>query len=183
MGYDSWAKVWSKISSAVIHGEGNVFLWRFLSASGVDNLFFIDGITDQQVYLNFLKEDLMSIVDKVTVRRFVKEWSIMFVNSCIRQHNLQTSTLYNVYDKNYNVRKHQKQKFWKNGKFFWENWQASWFSVCLYRLRTTKYCSYFWLVLVKSAYCQIQIVGPVFLSNSYRLYLWNFAGKHDRAVK
>ena len=75
----------------VKHGVGSVLVWGCMSASAVENLVFIDGNMDQNVYLNFLKNNLEESAHKLgltksfifqqgndpkhTVKRF-KEWLI-----------------------------------------------------------------------------------------------------------
>lgn len=46
------------LKATVKHGGGGVMVWGCMSAKGVGNLVFIDGIMDQNVYLNILKQNL-----------------------------------------------------------------------------------------------------------------------------
>lgn len=73
-GSDGRDKVWRKKNTAlkienvcptVKHGGGNVLLWGCMSANGTGNLVFIDGIMDQHVYLNILKNNLKQSVEKL----------------------------------------------------------------------------------------------------------------------
>jgi len=42
----------------VKHGGGGVLVWGCMSASGVGNLHFIDGIMDHKMYIDILKTNL-----------------------------------------------------------------------------------------------------------------------------
>lgn len=99
-GSDGRDKVWRKKNTAlkienvcptVKHGGGNVLLWGCMSANGVGNLAFIDGIMDQHVYLNILRNNLNPSVQKLELdgrylfqqdndpkhtARLVREWMI-----------------------------------------------------------------------------------------------------------
>lgn len=63
-GSDGRRMVWRKpneslniknVKPTVKHGGGSVMVWGCMSASGVGNLAFIDGIMDRYVYLSILK--------------------------------------------------------------------------------------------------------------------------------
>lgn len=73
-GSDGRAKVWRKknaafdiknLCSTVRHGGGNVLLWGCMSAGGIGNLHFINGIMDQHVYLNILRDNLRESAQKL----------------------------------------------------------------------------------------------------------------------
>ena len=90
--------VWRKANEAlhpnytiptIKHGGGSVMVWGCMSATGVGNLVFIDGIMDKIYYLNLLKENLKSSATKMGLdtsfqfyqdndpkhkSRVVKEW-------------------------------------------------------------------------------------------------------------
>ena len=42
----------------VKHGGGDVLVWRCISASGLRNLIFVDGIMNHSLYLNILRDNL-----------------------------------------------------------------------------------------------------------------------------
>ena len=44
----------------VKHGDGGVLVWRCMSAAGVGNLHFIEGITSHVMYIDILKQNLRS---------------------------------------------------------------------------------------------------------------------------
>ena len=46
------------MSGTVKHGGGSVIVWGCMSAYGVRNLVFIDGIMDRHKYLDILKDNL-----------------------------------------------------------------------------------------------------------------------------
>ena len=52
----------------VKHGGGSVMVWGCMSAHGVGNLVFIDGIMNQYVYINILKENLIPSAEKMGIR-------------------------------------------------------------------------------------------------------------------
>lgn len=73
---DGRGKVWRKpneqlktqnLCATVKHGGGNVLVWGCMSASGVGNLVVIDGIMDQYMYLDILRNNLKSSVDKLSL--------------------------------------------------------------------------------------------------------------------
>jgi hypothetical protein len=49
----------------VKHGDGKVLVWGYMSATGVGNLVFIDGIMDQHIYLNILRNNLHTSAEKL----------------------------------------------------------------------------------------------------------------------
>lgn len=72
-GSDGCIKVWRKPNTGlhpsntiktVKHGGGGIMIWGCMSTAGVGNLQIIDGIMDQKVYLNILKENLIQSARK-----------------------------------------------------------------------------------------------------------------------
>ncbi|VVC39615.1 Ribonuclease H-like domain [Cinara cedri] len=49
-------------------GEGSVMVWGCMSAQGVGNLQFIDGIMNQYIYLNILKTNLAASTEKMGIK-------------------------------------------------------------------------------------------------------------------
>jgi hypothetical protein len=73
---DDRRKVWSKpneqlktqnLRATVKHGGGNVLVWECMNPSGVGNLVFIDGIINQYIYLDILRNNLKCSVDKLSL--------------------------------------------------------------------------------------------------------------------
>ena len=56
------------IKPTVKHGGGSVMVWACMSAAGVGNLEFIDGIMDKNMYLTILKKNLIQSAEKLGVR-------------------------------------------------------------------------------------------------------------------
>lgn len=80
-GSDGMVRVWRKpntelqnkyLRATVKHGGGSVMVWGCVSAAGVGNLHFIEGIMDQNVYLNILKQNLMPSTEKLGIRESFK---------------------------------------------------------------------------------------------------------------
>ncbi len=68
-GTDSFKTVWRRkgeeykekcMVPTVKHGGGNVLMWGCMSAAGVWELHFIDGIMNSQMYCSILKEKMLS---------------------------------------------------------------------------------------------------------------------------
>ncbi|KAH8288665.1 hypothetical protein KR054_007468, partial [Drosophila jambulina] len=57
------------VKATVKHGGGSVLVWGCMSARGVGNLIFIDGIMNAEMYLNILKENLHSSATKMGLER------------------------------------------------------------------------------------------------------------------
>lgn len=53
------------LSGTFKHGGGSVTLWGCMAASGVGSMHFIDGIMDQYLYIDILKENLRNSVEKL----------------------------------------------------------------------------------------------------------------------
>lgn len=75
-GSDGRVNVWRKpneelniknLRSTVKHGGGSVMVWGCMSAAGVGNLVFIDGIMDKNVYLDILKKNLKQSAEKLGI--------------------------------------------------------------------------------------------------------------------
>lgn len=75
-GSDGRVTVWRKpnqelqkqnLRPTVKHGGGSVMVWGCFSAAGVGELVFIDGIMDQNVYLNLLKQNLKKSAEKLGI--------------------------------------------------------------------------------------------------------------------
>jgi transposase len=75
-GSDGRVMVWRKpnmqmdcrnLCPTVKHGGGNVLVWGCMSATGVGNLVFIDGIMDQHMYLNILRNNLHESAEKLNI--------------------------------------------------------------------------------------------------------------------
>lgn len=73
-GSDGRCRVWRKkntelkkenLKGTVKHGGGSVMVWGCMSASGVGKLHFIDGIMDQYVYIDILKQNLRASAEKM----------------------------------------------------------------------------------------------------------------------
>jgi len=109
---DSRGKVWRKpneqlkkqnLCATVKHSDGNVLVWGYMSALGVGHLVFMDNIMDQYIYLDILKNNFKSSVDKMSLgssfifqldndpkhtAKHVKKWLIiMFLNNSIDPHS------------------------------------------------------------------------------------------------
>lgn len=77
-GSDGRVNVWRKANQelapknlrpTVKHGGGSVLVWGCMSASGVGNLHFIDGIMDQNMYIDILKKNLKDSATKLGIER------------------------------------------------------------------------------------------------------------------
>lgn len=73
-GSDGRRRVWREknraldpknMTGTVKHGGGNVMVWGCMSANGVGNLHFIDGIMDQYKYIDILKNNLHQSAEKM----------------------------------------------------------------------------------------------------------------------
>lgn len=73
-GNDGKCRVWRKPNTelepknmigTVKHGGGNVMVWGCMSANGVGNLHFVDGIMDQYQYIDILKANLRESAEKM----------------------------------------------------------------------------------------------------------------------
>lgn len=76
-GSDGRQMVWRKANEqmktknlcpTVKHGGGSVMVWGCMSAAGVGNLVFIDGIMDWKEYLNILKNNLHASAEKLNMK-------------------------------------------------------------------------------------------------------------------
>lgn len=80
-GSDGRVKIWrmkntemecKNLRATVKHGGGSIMVWGCMNAAGTGNLVFIDGIMDQDVYLNILKDNLDYSARKLGLdRRFI----------------------------------------------------------------------------------------------------------------
>uniref|UniRef100_A0A2M4DS53 Putative transposase n=1 Tax=Anopheles darlingi TaxID=43151 RepID=A0A2M4DS53_ANODA len=77
-GWDGRIKVWRPpgeglnpkyTAKTVKHNGGGVLVWGCMAASGVGNLHVINGIMDQYVYINILKQNLGPSVEKLGISR------------------------------------------------------------------------------------------------------------------
>lgn len=75
-GSDGKTMVWRKpneelkgknITPTVKHGGGSVMVWGCISAKGVGNLVFIDGIMNKESYLTILKDNLKQSAEKMGI--------------------------------------------------------------------------------------------------------------------
>lgn len=75
-GSDGRTMVWRKpneelkgknITPTVKHGGGSVMVWGCISAKGVGNLVFIDGIMNKESYLKILSENLKQSAEKMGI--------------------------------------------------------------------------------------------------------------------
>lgn len=73
-GPDGRCKVWRKANTelelknmcgTIKHGGGNIMVWGCMSAAGVGDLHFVDGIMDQYQYINILKEHLRPSAERM----------------------------------------------------------------------------------------------------------------------
>lgn len=68
-----WRKPNTELDSAnlqptVKHGGGSVMVWGCMSASGVGELVFIEGMMTKEVYLDILRENLHRSAEKLGIR-------------------------------------------------------------------------------------------------------------------
>ena len=87
-------------SYTVKYGGASVSVWGCISAKGVGNLVFIDGIMDHKMYINILKDNLSSSAEKMGLNN---DW--IFVQNNDPKHsawNTQMWILYNT-PKNLNI--------------------------------------------------------------------------------
>lgn len=75
-GSDGQCYVWRKPNSELLpqntiptvkHGGGSVLVWGCMSANGVGNLVFVDGIMDKMKYLDILKNNLKQSAQKLNL--------------------------------------------------------------------------------------------------------------------
>ncbi|GBN80765.1 Transposable element Tcb1 transposase [Araneus ventricosus] len=75
-GSDGKQMVWRKPNSeleiknptpSVKHGDGSQMVWGCMSAVGVGNLLFIDGMMDKYMYLDILKQKLKQSAEKMDI--------------------------------------------------------------------------------------------------------------------
>lgn len=80
-GSDGKVTVWRKaneelrkknLRSSVKHGGGSQMVWGCISASGVGNLVFIDGIMNKWVYLDILRNNLHTSAENMGIRNSFK---------------------------------------------------------------------------------------------------------------
>lgn len=80
-GSDGRVMVWRKANEelksrntnpTVKHGGGHVMVWGCISAKGVGNLVFIDGIMNKESYLNILKENLRQSAERMGILQTFK---------------------------------------------------------------------------------------------------------------
>ncbi|GFU85747.1 transposable element Tc1 transposase [Trichonephila clavipes] len=73
-GSDGHQKVWRKANAAlepknmrgtVKHGGGSIMVWGCMTATGLGNLVIIEGIMNQYIYLNILKNNLSQSASKL----------------------------------------------------------------------------------------------------------------------
>lgn len=55
------------LAATVKHGDGGVIVWGCMSAAGVGELVFIDGIMDKIIYMNILKENIKKSAEKLNL--------------------------------------------------------------------------------------------------------------------
>ena len=55
----------------VKHGGGSVMVWGCMSAKGVGNLHFIEGIMNADVYLDILTTQMMPSAKKLMGRKYI----------------------------------------------------------------------------------------------------------------
>ncbi len=61
----------------VKHGDGSVLMWGCMSAAGVGELHFIDGIMNSQMYCSILKEKIQSLKEVI-----LEEWKKIDLAKC-----------------------------------------------------------------------------------------------------
>lgn len=81
------------LKATVKHGGGGVMVWGCMSAKGVGNLVFIDGIMDQNVYLKILKENLKESASKMGLGKRFK-----FYQDNDPKHKAQNVRLWLLYN-------------------------------------------------------------------------------------
>ena len=65
---ENLALVWKKnLKPTLKFGGGSVLVWGCMSAKGVGNLVFIDGIMDKNVYLNIIQNNLAQSARKLAL--------------------------------------------------------------------------------------------------------------------
>ena len=57
------------LNPTVKDGRGSVLVWACMSSSGVGNIEFIDGIMDNNVYLDILKRNVKESARKLGIRK------------------------------------------------------------------------------------------------------------------
>nr|GBO27841.1 Transposable element Tcb2 transposase [Araneus ventricosus] len=55
------------LTPSVKHGSGSQMVWGCMSAVGVENLHFIDGMMDKYMYLDILKQNLKQSAEKMGI--------------------------------------------------------------------------------------------------------------------
>ena len=60
------------LQATVKHEGGSVMEWGCMSAKGPGNLYFIEGIMDQNMYLDILKQNLKQSAEKFRLQRSFK---------------------------------------------------------------------------------------------------------------
>ncbi len=78
-GTDGFKTVWRRkgeeykekcMVPTVKHGGGSVLMWGCMSAAGVGELHFIDGIMNSQMYCSILKEKMLPSLHALVVMHF-----------------------------------------------------------------------------------------------------------------
>ncbi len=78
-GTDGFKTVWrrkgeeykeKRMVPTVKHGGGSVLMWGCMSAAGVGELYFIDGIMNSQMYCSILKEKMIPLLHALVVVHF-----------------------------------------------------------------------------------------------------------------
>lgn len=83
----------ANLRPTIKHGGGSVMVWGCMSANGVGNLVFIDGILNQYGYINILKENLIPSAEKLGIRSTFK----LYADNDPKHNSLNAKTwaLYN----------------------------------------------------------------------------------------
>ncbi|GBL72259.1 Transposable element Tcb2 transposase [Araneus ventricosus] len=80
------------ITSSVKHGGGSQMVWGCMSAEGVGNLHFIDGMMGKYMYLGILKQNLKQRAEKMGI---LPHYKLYQVND--PKHNAHICRLWTLY--------------------------------------------------------------------------------------
>ncbi|GBN24589.1 hypothetical protein AVEN_125081-1 [Araneus ventricosus] len=69
------------LTPSVKHGGGSQMVWGCMSAVGVGNLHFIDGMMDKYMYLDILKQNLKQNAEKMAYCHITDSIGIMMTQS------------------------------------------------------------------------------------------------------